>query len=906
MTPSNVSVSSSTDNGSTAIEYGRARAQLAVLRKGLLLEQAKTKSLETQLRNKDQMLRDANQQMLLLSAHNETLVKRIELMTREKESSSGFASLIPSILLKKKPSTASISASLHSHQDMELVFDQMESKAIENADLRDQLESTESTLTSLRSKLFDTESSVAALTASHADLESRSQALQTQLEKSRELMGVQKQRDSVYLLNLMHCVQDWRGFALQVQELAVGGDGTEGLHKQTSAPVILYFMNVLRKYCESAFEVLGVNLQNSPFTTANPSLLDPLTSPQNLPPLRKFESALSASCLVQISSLSNVSLKRRSIVLDLAVAAIKDRESSGRNDWTASLVADLKDLAATFQDFVSCVETASSSSDPTSATSQIHIHHLFTRLQHTFHTRLATHWRFKLHTITPTRATTTLLAIFPSTTPATPVAVDADSIHALYRISDTIFTHHVSAAARVARPQCGVQTESIDVLESNTQTDALAHTVTTGSDPIRIEGVECGKGVQTDGIETAHTGTDAAESNGVAVDTQTDAVECLDRGVRSGVVRVEEMGVQTLAVDLATDAAEAKGAVGVGVDTQTVAVKCLDRGVGSGVVHVEEMGVQTLTAVGTSVSCQQADVVESVPVQTETVSTGVCGIQTLVDEVPLERGTDASTEEVFEQAHDVLDQLGVGVAESVNEDVMVVDVNGEDEDEVSGRTTNSESVSKAGPVAATSGVASVSSGEKKKKKKNKKKSGGSGGGGAANGAGGGSGTGAVVLTPQKAVSTDASLPPDTAPTAPTPAATLVPEALEPAIPPPTQPITSLLSSTLAPETQEPAILLQPTIPTPPRPEPPLSQTITITSQATLTHFSLPAASLLTYTTPQHVSIEKKGCIDAVWDMQRIQALVDTCQRNEARCVRYERLLRDKGGVMEEEEETVEC
>ncbi|KAJ3072120.1 hypothetical protein HDU98_004175 [Podochytrium sp. JEL0797] len=859
MTPSNVSVTSSADNASTAIEYGRTRAQLAVLRKGLLLEQAKAKSLETQLRNKDQMLRDANQQMLLLSAHNETLVKRIELMARENESSSGFASLIPSILLKKKPSTASISASLHSHQDMELVFDQMESKAIENADLRDQLESTESTLTSLRSKLFDTESSLAELTASHADLESRSQAVQTQLEKSRELMGVQKQRDSVSLLNLTHCVQDWRAFALQVQELGVRRAGTEDSREQTSAPVILELMNGLRKYCESAFEVLSVNLQNPPstsFNTTNPSLLDPLTSPQNIPPLRKFESALSASCLAQISSLSNVSLKRRSIVLDLTVAAMKDRESSDRNDWTASLVTDLKDLAATFRDFVSCVETAASSLDPTSATSQLHIHHLFLRLHHTFHTRLALHWRFKLHSTTPTRATTTLLAIFPFSTPAIPASVDADSVHALYRIADTLSTHRVSAVARDARPESGVQTESMGTHESNTQTDALTRTVTTGSDPIRID-FSCGKGVQTDGVETVHTGTDAAESHGVGVDTQTVAVECLDRGVRSGVV------------------------------------------------HVEEMGVQTLTVEGSSVSCQQSGFVESVPVQTETVLTGVCGTQTPVDEVPLERGTSTSTEEVFIQAHDVLDQLGVGAVGSVNEGVMVVDVNGEEEDEVSGRTTKSESISKAGPGAATNGVASVPSGEKKKKKKNKKKGGGSGAGGAANGAGGGFGGGAVVLTPPKAAESDTSVPLASVDPAPTPAAELVPKTHELAILQPSEPTTSTAAAALAPDANEPAIP-PPTIPTPPRPEPPLSQTITITSHATLTHFSLPAASLLTSTTPQHFTIEKEGSIDAVWDMDRIQALVDTCRRNEARCVRYERLLREKGGVMEEEEEAVGC
>ncbi|KAJ3021801.1 UNVERIFIED_CONTAM: hypothetical protein HDU68_009444 [Siphonaria sp. JEL0065] len=70
----------------------------------------------------------------------------------------------------------------------------------------------------------------------------------------------------------------------------------------------------------------------------------------------------------------------------------------------------------------------------------------------------------------------------------------------------------------------------------------------------------------------------------------------------------------------------------------------------------------------------------------------------------------------------------------------------------------------------------------------------------------------------------------------------------------------------------------------------------VVDEATISSIAIPTLSLWTSgNEEQVVTVEKEGYLDTCWDMARIKMLVEECRLNEAKAVRFERLLLEKVG-----------
>ncbi|KAI8613500.1 hypothetical protein BC830DRAFT_469378 [Chytriomyces sp. MP71] len=272
---STASVSSAaTATVSTSTEHARTRAQLAVMKRALIEEQNAARELRMLLRAKETQLRDAANDADLLRSHNDSLARRIEALSANgahgkvitHKASSSTLGFVASVL-RRKPSSTSVTSSVNentSRSDMELLFEQMEAKAIENEDLKEQLKSTEAYSQSVLIKLTESHDALSSLSSKHDALIANNALLNSQIQKLRDSFDHQKKVFQSRIELSVLRADDWRCFAEAVRGVASQLSASKPsltLDPSHIFPSMVDFVFKFKKYTVSAcllFETVGL------------------------------------------------------------------------------------------------------------------------------------------------------------------------------------------------------------------------------------------------------------------------------------------------------------------------------------------------------------------------------------------------------------------------------------------------------------------------------------------------------------------------------------------------------------------------------------------------------------------------------------------------------------------------
>jgi len=189
-----------------ATEYAKLRAQMTVLKKGLLDEQDKSNNLSDQVHEKDTHLRKQTSEMDALLFRNQQLTKRISLLQEEAETAS-----------RNKKSRwrrdRSGSKERHSHgvpgfnQDLseQVINEELVAKIKENAELKVRLNDIESqhsaNTEALKLRISDLEQEVSDLTSGSKMRETEATDIVNHLKRDTDLLNIE-------ILNLEKEIKD--------------------------------------------------------------------------------------------------------------------------------------------------------------------------------------------------------------------------------------------------------------------------------------------------------------------------------------------------------------------------------------------------------------------------------------------------------------------------------------------------------------------------------------------------------------------------------------------------------------------------------------------------------------------------------------------------------------------------
>ncbi|KAJ3294428.1 hypothetical protein HDU79_011002 [Rhizoclosmatium sp. JEL0117] len=863
---------------SVAADYARCRAQLAVLKKALVDEQASASDLSAQLRIKDQQLRDATQQLDLLSMHNDALTKRIDSLRKEKSSSS--SSFLPRSLFGgssvKKPPLSSTS-STHSTEDMDIVFEQMESKAIENADLKEQIKTLTTAHETLLQTLQTTESSMEAFKTSHSALTSQTQILSIQLQNSRESMETFKQSHMLRMRELSFVIEDWKACVTEVKGLGTQYVEVEELEKKLGA-----FLEGFKELSGLAEKVLGANSDPRRFDFLKEKpLYKPLHNPKNISFLNQIKICISEACKSQITALGQQTNQRRSV-----------SSTTNSVDWDASLLNDLLDLDRAFTEFIDFTEKRSSTETNPKLSIQITI--LWQRIS-SIYSRLKSHWRYKCSmTAEPYLPAVSKLSSFLGPISASSAPVDPQTIQALYTLASNATTLSYSPPLQSSETQTVPPSSNSIAIQT-----CPTKTATVGTEPMPPQSVsQTTQTVQPPQISTStqHSSTfNSRATSPLPLSRSSQTTQTLTASAstsratsphphplpqKSSLISTE---TQTAPVSASTSRATSPHPVENSSQlTQTPLVGVSDAPSQTSEPNLNEQGTQADSECRRERTCSETQTIVIVGTEIQT--------QTTNEAQEIETQT-AFTEQLKES--EVLSN-GAIEAKAVNGGSV------QELDELE------ETEQPGSPATPTTG------GGKKKRKKNKKK-----------------GTATVSNAPTSSpnaiviASIPSSLKVISSEPEPLPISNGIVHSLSPtatetqaAIPSPPPRTVSLHSKSPTPSPThlhqclqneaEPEFLPQRTASlksgSPVSFRSKLNQTFHVTSSASISSLTLPLPLLLTSTsTPQEIVVEKEGYLDTVWDMHRIKKLVEESRMNEAKALRYERLLKkelEKDGDIE--------
>ncbi|KAI9360445.1 hypothetical protein DFJ73DRAFT_815804 [Zopfochytrium polystomum] len=204
-------------------EYSLLKAQCAVLKKAVLEEQTQNKSLAAQLKTKDQKLRETNQQLDLLSYHNDTLAKRIEAIQAEMKLSRSKKVMPPD------PNSQILSSELESRIQQNgselttrLSGDLAYGLALE--ELHQHLSDTTSERDMLRARLEDMTFQRDQLRRSNEQVRIENQSLQAEHASLRSALEAAKTDSAVAVAELNTSLGSAASTLLSVARLAAGPD----------------------------------------------------------------------------------------------------------------------------------------------------------------------------------------------------------------------------------------------------------------------------------------------------------------------------------------------------------------------------------------------------------------------------------------------------------------------------------------------------------------------------------------------------------------------------------------------------------------------------------------------------------------------------------------------------------
>ncbi|KAI8835382.1 hypothetical protein BJ741DRAFT_709120 [Chytriomyces cf. hyalinus JEL632] len=392
---SNASLSSS-----SAVDHARTRAQLAVLRSALLKEQELARSLAASVRQRDQQLRDASQERDLLIVRNDLLARRIDAMRKPQSSiasaKTGSASGLFAVLgigAKDKPQR---------NEDLEIVFSQMEEKAIENEELKEQLKLSESHANSILVRLTESHDALSSLSSKHDALIANNAQLTAQIQKLRDSFEYQKKVLSSRVESHGRIIEEWQAYGRSVQSLASSlcGENLPALDLNALHNRFVSYLRDFREYSIRFFELEDRDTRAA--NAAFEELRNQKSSQTDLLTLRTihlgFKSVVDAQRTLLSQSTSPVS-----------------KSISASESWNDSIAQDLKKLNGTFEEILIWFQTAiaSDTDEILKTSSLLRISMLLSQYQIGW-TNLARHWKFKFaNATTVSPKATRVLECFP-------------------------------------------------------------------------------------------------------------------------------------------------------------------------------------------------------------------------------------------------------------------------------------------------------------------------------------------------------------------------------------------------------------------------------------------------------------------------------------------------------------
>ncbi|KAJ3228412.1 hypothetical protein HDU81_006176 [Chytriomyces hyalinus] len=437
---SNASLSSS-----SAVDHARTRAQLAVLRSALLKEQELARSLGASVRQRDQQLRDASQERDLLIVRNDHLARRIDAMRKPQSSipssktgsSTGLFAVL-GIGSKDKPQR---------NEDLEIVFSQMEEKAIENEELKEQLKSSESHANSILVRLTESHDALSSLSSKHDALIANNAQLTAQIQKLRDSFEYQKKVLSSRVESHGRVIEEWQAYGRSVQSLASSLCGDNPPPRDLNA---LYnrFISYLRDFRE--YSVRFFELEDRDTRPANAAF-------EGLQSLKSLQTDLFTLRTIHTGFKSVVDAQRT--LLSQSTSPVS-KSVSLPESWNDSIAQDLKKLDVTFEEILICFQTviAPDTDEILKTSSLLRVSMLMSQYHYSW-TNLARHWKFKFMngtTISP--KATRILECFPeseklrkldsmngvkSVDSMSKVSVDEQSEAAAYQVAHSLVDLHV-------------------------------------------------------------------------------------------------------------------------------------------------------------------------------------------------------------------------------------------------------------------------------------------------------------------------------------------------------------------------------------------------------------------------------------------------------------------------------
>ncbi|KAJ3244250.1 hypothetical protein HDU77_009986 [Chytriomyces hyalinus] len=392
---SNASLSSS-----SAVDHARTRAQLAVLRSALLKEQELARSLAASVRQRDQQLRDASQERDLLVVRNDLLARRIDAMRKPqssiasaKTSSASGLFAVLGIGAKDKPQR---------NEDLEIVFSQMEEKAIENEELKEQLKSSESHANSILVRLTESHDALSSLSSKHDALIANNAQLTAQIQKLRDSFEYQKKVLSSRVESYLRVIEEWQAYGRSVQSLASSlcGENLPALDLNALHNRFVSYLGDFREYSIRFFE-----LEDRDTRAANAAF-------EGLRNLKSSQTDLLTLRTIHLGFKSVVDAQRT--LLSQSTSPVSKSISASEN-WNDSIAQDLKKLNGTFEELLIWFQTAiaSDTDEILKTSSLLRISMLLSQYQISW-TNLARHWKFKFaNATTLSPKATRILECFP-------------------------------------------------------------------------------------------------------------------------------------------------------------------------------------------------------------------------------------------------------------------------------------------------------------------------------------------------------------------------------------------------------------------------------------------------------------------------------------------------------------
>ncbi|KAI9349706.1 hypothetical protein BDR26DRAFT_852647 [Obelidium mucronatum] len=854
---------STTSSVSLQTDYVRVRAQLAVLKRALVEEQTRSNSLESTLKNKEFLLRDATQKLDLLYLQNEALSKRIDSMIGQSPAPTSTSFFLSRGFIRKKQSTQSLNTSVPS-DDLEVIFNQMESNAIENADLREQLKEANESSKTIHAQLVHAELSLKSLSEAHNTLLAQNETLSTQIQKWRDTIDSQKRTHSDQLSSILMVLDDWRMSSLDTVSLsdsvlpkcvsfAALVDSIQGLEANLGS-----FINEFKNYYFLSSQACLMKTTMDEFNVLKDKVLyKPIYNPKNMSFLHELRKCVSKCCQAQATALLQQSQQRKSSFgLDSPSSTTVSIKTSGtkskQSPWDSSIINDLRDLEHAFVEFVHCIEVVSTLDSTTLPSREcatkyslplLQILTLWNRINTSIYgDRIFRHWRYKYSSANPTTIAITNLLSHVSSPSAnihptqSDLVVDASTFHANYKhqneiislTADCVIRSHRSLIAHAEtqtifhRVQNSVDTQTTPIPTNSSATETIPlppltnrqvqtnpppSTTSSSTSPIRFP-------LPTQMTQTESDWSTNSSSQTNPTDFQRDAVMQTVSEVERDIVG------QTLHLQH--------------ISTQTCETRVLE----NEAVNLEAAVTGCRVQNGTSVESSQEEFVEA------------------SDEIPVDL--------VDDNVSGVRLSNNVGALEKSPQELQ------EEEDETSTKTDIT-----------TPHNQSPSASKGKKKKKNKKRSGN------------------VTATSSHTVVDVIDLP------KPTDYSQFAATATASAPEPSTDPSVEVGGfsegvHSCTPSESKKSIEIQTDVLSlsPPQEQRLHVQQFTVRASATVStnSITLPTYQLLWFSAQQEsteVIVDKEGYRGLSWDMERISRLVHENQLNQARAIHYERLLKEE-------------